>query len=244
MYVDYKLLSRDLKKSVSVEEALVDVTQQHCVAPMHWLEGLRSPSQRLPKGFYREQKVYVPPPGTKPGTRGEPNAVQAGPLIMNIVGQMTPVIVNVNFVDEVSWGMKDPEDCDLRVGLEAIEQCTLFNELRPGGLLTETPISELKNYGMVCGLSESPLVRRPWTKMKYMFIDELQRGPPLQEYIGHNPRVGVPWRFSQHCKHFRIGVWRELTRKTEMHEGLHLHSSWQKSPQQSVPEVRFLAPGP
>ncbi|EPY32032.1 hypothetical protein STCU_03011 [Strigomonas culicis] len=97
---------------------------------------------------------------------------------------------------------------------------------------------------MKVGLSESPLVARPWTRMKYMFIDELQRGPKLTEFVGHNPRNGTPWRFSQHTRYFRQGIWRETIRRNEMNEGLHSHSSWQKSPQQSVPDISFLAPYP
>ena len=255
MHVDYKMLSRDLKKSVTVEGAVVDPTLPHSIAPRHWLEALRSPSPRLPTGYYLEEPVYVPPPGTEVSSTSSvsaantppqtPNAVRAGPVILYIVGQIHPLPVNVYFVDEAEWGMTSAEDLDLRVGRDAVEQSTLFCELRPGGLLSKTPVSALKKNGlMVCGLSESPLVPRPWTRMKHMFIDELQRGPPLTEYIGQNSRVGRPWRFSQHCKHFRVGIWKETTRRNDIVEGVHAHSSWQRSPQQSVPEVRFMAPGP
>ena len=80
--------------------------------------------------------------------------------------------------------------------------------------------------------------------MKHMWIDELQRGPELTEFVGWNPRSGTPWRFSQHNVYYRIGIWREMTRRNDMNEGMHVFSSWQKSPQQSVPGVRFLAPSP
>lgn len=255
MYVDYKLTSRDHQRAVRVEDALVDPTQEHTVAPFHWLEALRSPSARLPTGFFTEEPVYLAPPVAKhdnakssnnhaKAQKPEPNAVRAGPVVMYITGQQNPVVLNMHFVREDEWQMRSGDDVDLRLGLDAIEQCSLVGELRPGGLLSKQSIGELKKYGMKCGLAESPLVPRPWTKMKYMFIDELQRGPKLTEFVGHNPRTGTPWRFSQHTKHFRQGIWRETTRKNEMHEGLHIHSSWQKSPQQSVPGVHFLAPSP
>lgn len=254
MYVDYKMISRDMKKSVAVKGALVDPSQKRSIAPMHWLEALRSPSERLPRGYYTEEAVYVPPPmaaqtGATPAVTAAPaqapNAIRAGPLVMFIVGQTHPVAVEVDFVNEADWNMTGPEDCDLRVGRDAIEQCPLFCELRPGGLLSTTPVSDLKKRGlMVCGLSESPLVPRPWTRMKHMQIDELQRGPEMTEFVGHNPRTGSPHRFSQHTKYFRIGIWREITRRNDLVEGQHLYSSFQRSPQQSVPEVRFMAPTP
>lgn len=254
MYVDYKLHSRDHQRAVRVEEARVDPDLDVTIAPMHWLEALRSPSKRLPSGYFVEEPVHLTPPTITPtsatGARtpapptAEPNAVRAGPLVMYIAGQPLPVVLNVHFVDEELWGMKSGDNVDLRVGMDAIEQCTLFSELRPGGLLSNKGIETLRSYGMKCGLAESPLVPRPWTKMKYMFIDEIQRGPRMTEFIGYNPRAGRQWRFSQHTKYFRIGIWRELTRRNEMHEGPHVHSSWQKSPQQSVPGIHFLAPGP
>jgi hypothetical protein len=266
MYVDYKMLSRDLKRSVRVEECLVDPTLAFSVAPMAWLEALRSPSARLPNGYFTEEQVVVPPkPIVRPGLRSsakigsvrslapdlskkeKANAVKAGPVIVYITGQPTPVILDVHFVDEKSWGDMnggDDSSLDLRLGLDAIEQCTLFSELRPGGLLAAKPLSALKEYGMKCGLSQSPLVPRPWTRMKTMAIDELQRGPELTEFVGWNPRSGTNWRFSQHNVYYRLGIWREMTRRNDMHEGVHAFSSWQKSPQQSVPGVRFMAPYP
>jgi hypothetical protein len=275
MYVDYKMMSRDMKRSVRVEECLVDPNLAFSVAPMSWLEVLRSPSKRLPRGFFTEEEVVVPrKPPVHPGLprRGKiggvravlpntdkkekPNAIKAGPLILHITGQPTPVVLDIHFVDEAAWGnlgvagAKAPSsaapsiELDLRLGLDAIEQCTLFSELRPGGLLTSEPLSTLKEYGLRCGLAQSPLVPRPWTRMKTMFIDELQRGPELTEFVGWNPRSGTNWRFSQHNVYFRQGIWKELTRRNDMHEGLHTFSSWQKSPQQSVPGVRFLAPYP
>jgi len=260
MYVDYKLTSRDHQRAVRVEEALVDPSQSYTIAPLHWLEALRSPSKRLPSGYHIEEPVFLAPPNStsaqqpaaavasgassKKGGKEEPNAVRAGPVVMYITGQQQPIVLNMYFVREDAWNMRSGDNVDLRVGLDAIEQCSLVGELRPGGLLSKQSIGELKKYGMKCGLAESPLVPRPWTKMKYMFIDELQRGPKLTEFVGHNPRTGTAWRFSQHTKHFRQGIWRETTRKNEMHEGNHVHSSWQKSPQQAVPGVHFLAPSP
>ncbi len=292
MLLDYKLTSRDMRRSARVEGAVVDTTRRFCTAPMHWLEELRSPSLRLPTGYYRERPVYVAPPGAAvaagAGPSGastprsaaspaaaaakayvaqssaaasgkksasspavapgqEPNAIRAGPLIMYIDGEASPVVVNVDFVNPADWGMAGNDDCDMRIGLEAIEQCTLFHELRPGGLLSRQGVDVLRQHktlGMQTKLAESPLATRPWTRMKTFFIDELQRGPPLREYIGYNARVGHQWRFSQHCKYFRMGIWREMTRRNELIEGLQSHSSFQRSPQQSVPEVRFLAPGP
>ena len=269
MYVDYKMLSRDLKRSVRVEECLVDPTLSFSVAPRSWLEVLRSPTPRLPTGYFTEQEVYVPPkPQVRPGLRSgakigsvksvpvdaqtrnststkmKPNAVKAGPLVVHITGQPIPVVLDIHFVDEKSWGEMVGGDLDLRLGLDAVEQCTLFSELRPGGLLSPKPISALKEFGMKCGLAQSPLVPRPWTRMKHMWIDELQRGPELTEFVGWNPRSGTPWRFSQHNVYYRIGIWREMTRRNDMNEGMHVFSSWQKSPQQSVPGVRFLAPSP
>jgi hypothetical protein len=164
---------------------------------------------------------------------------------MHILGMPMPVVVNMAFVDESEWGMTNSDSVDLRVGRDAVEQCPLFHELRPGGLLSKQSLKTLKDQGLMqCGLSESPLARRPWTRMKTMFIDELQRGPPQREFVGTNPRNGREWRFSQHCKFFRIGLFREATRRNEFVEGLQGHSSFQKSPQQAVPEVRFLSPGP
>ena len=267
MYVDYKVQSRDLKKSLLVEECLVDPSLAFSVAPMRWLEQLRSPSARLPTGYHEETPVLVPAkPQVRPGLRSsakigsirsmvpdaakkeKANAIKAGPVILYITGQPTPVVLDLHFVEEKAWSdlsaSRDGQDMDLRLGLDAIEQCTLFSELRPGGLLASKPISTLKSYGMRCGLGESPLVPRPWTRMKTMAIDELQRGPELTEFVGWNPRSGTNWRFSQHNAYYRIGIWREITRKNEMNEGLHGFSSWQKSPQQSVPGVRFMAPYP
>ena len=276
MEVDFKMLSRDLKKSVRIENAVVDPRLSHTIAPLHWLEALRSPSLRLPNGYYETLPICIkPPPGIEhPGplpsltplthssivvenaslnthdTRNDPhklkpNGIRAGPLIAYITGEMHPVVLNVDFVDECTWpGMKNSTDCDIRLGMDAISQCSLHSELLPGGLLSEKSISELKKQGMVCGLSESPLSPRPYTRMKHMFIDELQRGPALKEFIGYNPRLGTEWRFTQHCKHFRQGIFRDITRRKEMNQGLHHNSSWQKSMQQSVPEIRFMAPGP
>lgn len=247
MLVDYKLSSRDHQRAVRVEGARVDPSLETTVVPLHWLEALRSPSKRLPSGYFVEEAVYVAPPGASSQPAGkilEPNAVRAGPVVMYIEGQQVPVSLNVHFVKEHEWGMKSSDNVDLRIGMDAIEQCGLFSELRPGGLLSKKSIHELTKYGKKCGLAESPLVPRPWTKMKYMFIDEIQRGPKMTEFIGHNPRTGTAWRFSQHNRYFRTGVWRETIRRNEMHEGLHTHSSWQKSPQQSVPGVSFMAPSP
>lgn len=257
---DFKLLSRDHKKSVMVEGAIVDPRLAHTVVPMHWLEQLRSPSTRLPQGYFKEESVAVKAPNDvglagplsslKPysvqaDAGAKPNAIRAGPLVMYITGQMQPVVVYPDFVAEDKWpGMISSDNCDIRIGMDAITQCGLYSELLPGGLLSDKGISELKRQGMVCGLAESPLVSRPHLRMKNFFIEELTRGPAHKEFIGYNPRVGTPWRFSQHCKYFRTGIWKEITRKNEMHPGLHHHSSWQKSPQQSVPEVRFMAPSP
>lgn len=246
MLVDYKLSSRDHQRAVRVQDARVDPTLETTVVPMHWLEALRSPSKRLPTGYYIEEPVYVAPPGAPPPQPNEkprePNAIRAGPVVMYITGEQIPLALTVHFVKEDEWGMKTGEDVDLRVGLDAVEQCGLFAEMRPGGLLAKKPVSELKQYGLQCGLAESPLVARPWTKMKHMFIDEIQRGPKLTEFVGHNSRTGTPWRFSQHNRYFRVGIWRETIRRNEMHEGTHAHSSWQKSHQQAVPGVHFLAP--
>lgn len=279
MYVDYKVLSRDHRRSVRVEEALVDPMLPMTVMPLTWLEALRSPSPGLPTGFHVEKPVYsVPRYGDrveclatstatisteKEGTAaamngGEPNAVQAGPLVLYVTGQNVPIILNPLFVAEHPWGLLPSPmgEVDLRLGMDAIEQCTLYAELRPGGLLypklphpdlkvaLEPVHTTLRRYGMKCGLSESPMVPRPWTRMKHMFIDELQRGPRMTEFVGHNPRNGSAWRFSQHTKYFRQGVWRETIRRHEMNDGLHAHSSWQKSPQQAVPDVSFMAPYP
>ena len=254
MLVDYKIMSRDLCKSAFVEGAVVDPTRRFSTAPMHWLDALRSPSFRLPNGYYRERPVYVPPPGESTATttssstnNKEPNAIRAGPLLMQIVGEASPVAIHVDFVNPTEFGMKGNDDCDMRVGMEAIEQCTLFQELRPGGLLSKQPVDVLKQHkhlGIQTKLAESPLTSRPWTRMKTYFIDELQRGPKMQEYVGYNHRVGHEWRFSQHCKYFRIGIWRETTRRNELIEGHHSSSSFQRSYQQAVPEVRFMAPGP
>lgn len=247
MYVDYKLTSRDHQRAVTVSEARVDPDLAVTIAPLHWLDALRSPSKRLPTGYFKEEHVYVRPPTVQQTSGSEeatPNAILAGPVVMYITGQLQPVVLNVHFVEEAAFGMTCGDNVDLRVGMDAIEQCGLFSELRPGGLLSNKSIQELKAYGMKCGLAESPLVPRPWTKMKYMFIDEIQRGPKLTEFVGHNPRTGTPWRFSQHTKHFRQGIWKETIRRNEMHEGNHAHSSWQKSPQQAVPGVHFLAPSP
>ncbi|CCW69427.1 unnamed protein product [Phytomonas sp. Hart1] len=292
MYVDYKLLSRDHRKSVRVEEALVDPLLPTTIVPLRWLEVLRSPSCRLPTGYYVEEEVYSAPNygdriraedpkaagplSASPAGMGEgpssfpPNAIRAGPVVMYLSGQTLPVVLNPLFVDETTWGGEEgrglwprasgpsntnnhPAEPDLRVGLDAIEQCGLFAELRPGGLLysklphrslTEALAGPREVLGIRCEMAASPLVPRPWTRMKYMFIDELQRGPELTEFVGHNPRSGVPWRFSQHTKHFRQGIWHEIVRRHQMNDGLHVHSSWQKSPQQSVPGIRFLAPFP
>ncbi|EPY39588.1 hypothetical protein AGDE_04340 [Angomonas deanei] len=294
MYVDYKVQSRDHKRSIRVEEALVDPQLPTTIMPYSWLEALRSSSTRLPTGYYKEEPVYVAPrygdkvsygpkdptPNVnsffKPHRRvgemadAKSNAIQAGPVVMYITGQVTPVVLNPIFVPEDVFQFStttgrpaskegEEESCevmDIRIGLDAIEQCSLYSELRPGGLLYSklphrsveeamAPVQDvLKGYGMKVGLAESPLVPRPWTRMKHMFIDELQRGPKLTEFVGHNPRNGTAWRFSQHNRYFRAGIWRETIRRNEMNEGLHTHSSWQKSPQQSVPGVNFLAPYP
>lgn len=307
MFVDFRLVSRDHKRVVTVEGAKVDPKAAITVAPLSWIEGLRSPTSRLPTGFFVETpiryepgvngavgsvkvieggaasssprgdstvattgnlsekrwrgqlfstpitvapKVRAPAASRALGTTS-PNGIQAGPLVMYITGQTTPVVLNVHFVpDEMlemprAAGADGDKEVNVVLGRDAISQCGLFNEMRPGGLLSPVGIAELRKYGMKTNkVAESPLVARPWTRMKYMFIDELQRGPKLTEFVGQNPHVGSPWRFSQHCKHFRVGIWRETIRRGEMHEGLHAHSSFQKSLQQSVPEVSFLAPGP
>ena len=305
MFVDFRLVSRDHKRVVTVEGAKVDPKAAITVAPLSWIEGLRSPSSRLPTGYFVETPIrYEPglngavgsvklldnvaPASSTPGvTKKEvsafsekrwrhhifqvplsvnskkkiapkvpqsatgPNGVQAGPLVMYITGQTTPVVLNVHFVpDELLEmprvaGIDADKEINIVLGRDAISQCGLFNEMRPGGLLSPVGIAELRKYGMKTNkVADSPLVARPWTKMKYMFIDEIQRGPKLTEFVGQNPRTGSPWRFSQHCKHFRVGIWRETIRKGEMHEGLHAHSSYQKSHQQSVPEISFMAPSP
>eukprot|EP00742_Colponemidia_sp_Colp-10_P026403 GILJ01032320.1.p1 GENE.GILJ01032320.1~~GILJ01032320.1.p1 ORF type:complete len:238 (-),score=7.97 GILJ01032320.1:15-674(-) len=219
------MLSRDHARVVRVEGAKVDAKLQHTVAPLSWLEGLRSPTRRLPTGFFVEKPIHVSESlnVSDASASASPNGVQAGPLVLYISGQTSPVVVDVAFVpDELLKARGD--DCDLRVGIDAVSQCTLFNELRPGGLLSDVPISELKKYGMKTTLANSPLVARPWTRMKHMFIDEIQRGPKLQEFVGYNARVGNPWRFSQHTKYFRVGIWRESIRRGDLHEGPHNHS--------------------
>lgn len=313
LLVDYKLLSRDHRKSLVVEGAVVDPSLAVTVAPLSWLERLRSPSFRLPSGYYVEKRVPMTTNGESlfrlsscsevncslPGSTSSRdvfsekktitieendkvsndklhNGIIAGPLVMYISGENVPIVINPLFVSHESWnfllksssfsmspfrggrGEEDMHEMDLRLGLDVIEQCSLFAELRPGGLLygklpkhgmnaeksTESAHCIFRRYGMSCTLSESPLNRRPWTRMKYMFIDELQRGPKLTEFVGYNPRCATPWRFSQHNKHFRQGIWKEIIRRNEMNPGLHTHSSWQKSHQQSVPEVPFMAPFP
>ncbi|RNE98222.1 putative trans-sialidase [Trypanosoma rangeli] len=268
MFVEYKIMSRDHRRSLRVKGALVDPNVARTVVPLSWLEQLRSPSLRLPTGYHMEEAVYVPPAyaavnekagdrSPERGTATASNAILAGPVVLYITGQNLPVVVNPYFVPDETWGVRlSGDEWDLRLGMDAIEQCTLFSELRPGGLLcNKLPSSQnvtrhepvratLQRYGMKCGLAESPLVPRPWTRMRYMFIDELQRGPKMTEFVGHNPRNGTPWRFSQHTKHFRLGIWRETIRRNDMNEGLHGHSSWQKSPQQAVPEVCLMAPYP
>ncbi|RNF09625.1 putative trans-sialidase [Trypanosoma conorhini] len=257
MFVEYKAMSRDHRRSLRVEDAVVDPSVARTVVPLSWLEQLRSPSLRLPTGYHVEEAVYVPPAYAALTEKAAPNAILAGPVVLYITGQNLPVVVNPYFVPDETWGVRrNGDEWDLRLGMDAIEQCTLFSELRPGGLLCgKLPSSQglarhepvratLQRYGMKCGLAESPLVPRPWTRMRYMFIDELQRGPKMTEFVGHNPRNGTPWRFSQHTKYFRLGIWRDTIRRNDMNEGLHGHSSWQKSPQQSVPEVRLMAPYP
>eukprot|EP00796_Vickermania_ingenoplastis_P005294 gene5294-3797_t len=259
--VDYKLVSRDHKKSISVKDAVVDPALMTTVVPYSWLERLRSPSLRLPTGYFLEKKITcgssyeaskVPPKNVK-----TISAVQAGPVVVYISGQSVPVVLNPWFVPESEFNFSQSsspdnlsDEVDLRIGLDGIEQCSLLAELRPGGLLysqlpihgddvtksTEPAYDTFRRYGMKCGLSDSPLNRRPWTRMKYMFVDELQRGPKLTEFVGYNPRSGTPWRFSQHNRYFRQGIWKEIVRRNEMNPGLHSHSSWQKSHQQSVPE--------
>lgn len=309
MFVDFRLVSRDHKRVVTVEGAKVDPKAAITVAPMSWFEGLRSPSTRLPNGYFVETPIRYEPglngavgtvkaiseapavgssSSSTSSTRKEAsafsekrwrhhifqvplslgakktvltkkapqspsgaNGIQAGPLVMYVTGQTTPVVLNVHFVPDemlemprVAGGDTDRE-VNVVLGRDAISQCGLFNEMRPGGLLSPVGIAELRKYGMKTNkVADSPLVARPWTKMKYMFIDELQRGPKMTEFVGQNPRTGSQWRFSQHCKHFRVGIWRETIRKGEMHEGLHAHSSFQKSHQQAVPEVSFMAPSP
>lgn len=251
MHLDFKLSSRDHSRAIRVEDAVVDVKRPHCVAPLHWMDALRARTTNMPEGFYSEQRVFVPPPGKEDMSAEEqakqvPNAIRAGPLLLYVVGQPSPAAVTVDFVEPEPWGFDlDSEELDLRVGRDVIEQTTLFSELRPGGLLSDEPLSVLKQRGLMqVGLAESPWARRPWTRMKYMQIDELQRGAPQTERLGHNPREGREWRFSQYCKHFRVGIWREATRTKDLVDGLHNHSSWQRSPQQAVPEVRNMAPFP
>jgi hypothetical protein len=253
MLVDYKVSSRDMSRSVRVEDALVDVTRSHCVAPMSWLDGLRAPTKLLPNGYYSETPVYVLPPGQEgkvteaDAAKRAPNAVRAGPLMLFITGQPSPVVVYMDFVDESEWPFgTDSDNMDVRIGRDAVEQCTLFTELRPGGLLSDEPLSVLRERGLMqtMTVSESPFARRPWTRMKTYFIDELQRGPTQKEFVGHNPRQGRDWRFSQYCKHFRIGIWREMTRTKDLVEGIQGHSSYQRTPQQATIEVRHMAPGP
>lgn len=283
--VDFKLLSRNLRKSLRVEEAVLDPKLPITVLPLSFLERLRSPSIRLPSGFSAEEKVVcgstykalwstqmklsssgilVPAEEKYHGEKIQSHGVAAGPLIVYISGQSMPIVINPFFLAESTFDFfsteegKRSNDLDLRLGLDAIEQCSLFAELYPGGLLysnlsihkndtraaTEPTRSTLKRYGWKCELSESPLNRRPWTRMKYMFIDELQRGPKMEEFVGYNPRSATSWRFSQHNRYFRQGIWREIVRRNEMNPGVHSHSSWQKSPQQSVPETSFMAPFP
>ncbi|CAJ1036407.1 conserved hypothetical protein [Leishmania braziliensis MHOM/BR/75/M2904] len=275
MYVDYKIMSRNHRRSIRVEDALVDPLLPTTVVPLHWLEQLRCPSTRLLTGYHIEEAVYAKPnygdrvsrtpalsssslAAAKPEeSDAHVNAIRAGPVVLYITGQSIPVVLNPLFVHSGEWGLTQSNgELDLRIGMDAIEQCSLYAELRPGGLLysklphpslTEAmePVQDtLKRYGMKCGLAESPLVPRPWTHMRYMFIDELQRGPKMTEFVGYNPRSGTQWRFSQHTKYFRTGIWRETIRRNEMNDGLHAHSSWQKSPQQAVPEISFLAPYP
>ncbi|KAG5492641.1 hypothetical protein JKF63_01220 [Porcisia hertigi] len=275
MYIDYKIMSRNHRRSIRVEDALVDPLLPTTVVPLCWLEQLRSPSTRLITGYHMEQAVYAKPNyGDRVSRSPTPlsssvaiaktidatdqtNAIRAGPVVLYITGQCIPVVLNPLFVQPDEWGLSKPNgEFDLRIGMDAIEQCSLFAELRPGGLLYSKlphaslaeamePVQDtLKRYGLRCGLAESPLVPRPWTRMRYMFIDELQRGPKMTEFVGYNPRSGTQWRFSQHTKFFRSGIWRETIRRNEMNDGLHAHSSWQKSPQQAVPEVSFLAPYP
>lgn len=284
MLVDYKITSRNHRRSIRVEDALVDPLLPTTVVPLEWLEQLRCPSTRLVTGYHTEEATFAaphyrnrlsahtggasnaaatssssPPAGRKAsdGASNTPNAIRAGPVVLYITGQSIPVVLNPLFVPAAEWGLALPNgELDLRVGMDAIEQCQLYAELRPGGLLYSKlphanlaaamePVQDtLRRYGMRCGLAESPLVPRPWTRMRYMFIDELQRGPKMTEFVGYNPRSGTPWRFSQHTKYFRTGIWRETIRRNEMNDGLHAHSSWQKSPQQAVPEVSFLAPFP
>lgn len=283
MFVDFKLLSRDHRKSLVVEGAMVDPMSPITVVPLSWLSRLRSPSTRLPTGYFVEKRtggstreellssscsVLEESCAAAGCSESRPEqdweGIVAGPVVMYIDGESKPVVVNPLFVAEDKWGFYDVSygtrnvEMDLRIGLDAIEQCSLFSELRPGGLLysglpihandpvkaTERPHETLGRFGMKCGLSESPLNPRPWTRMKYMTIDELQRGPKLTEFVGYNPRSGTPWRFSQHNRYFRQGIWKEIVRRNEMNPGLHAHSSWQKSPQQAVPEVPFMAPYP
>ena len=254
MHVDFKVLSRDHKLSLTVNGAVLDPDVPHSIFPDFCLENLRSPSRFLPTGFHVEQKMKIKHP-KKPS--GYIDAIFAGPIAIYIVGQLNPCFENALFVNSEQWGKleKGDEDdpnsnahntnVDIRIGRDCIEHSSFISELRPGGLLSKKPISELKKLGMVTNSpAESPWVPRPWTRMKYMDIEELQRGPMLREYIGPNPHNSLKWRFSQHCKYFRVGIWREVTRKKDMHFGFHHHSSWQKSYQQSVPEVRAWAPGP
>jgi hypothetical protein len=251
MRLDFRLTTRDHARAINVDDAVVDTARPHSVAPKGWLELMRQPLATLPNGYYTEQPVYVPPPGQEGMPEAErakkaPNAVRAGPLLMYVVGQPSPAAINIDFVDEAEWGFDTAADeIDLRVGRDVVEQTTLFSELRPGGLLSEEPLSVLKQRGLMqVGLAESPYARRPWTRMKTYFIDELQRGTPAKEFIGFNPRNGREWRFSQYCKHFRTGIWREQVRTKDLVEGRHAYSSYQRTHQQAVPEVRHMAPGP
>ncbi|KPI83816.1 hypothetical protein ABL78_7138 [Leptomonas seymouri] len=275
MHVDYRITSRNHRRSIRVEDALVDPLLLTTVVPLEWLEQLRSPSTRLLTGYHTEEAAYATPrygdrisstskkltsspaPKSAGATPGHVNAIRAGPVVLYITGENIPVVLNPLFVSAEEWGLTQPNgEMDLRIGMDAIEQCQLYAELRPGGLLYSKlphhnlaeamePVQDtLQRYGMRCGLAESPLVPRPWTRMRYMFIDELQRGPKMTEFVGFNPRNGTPWRFSQHTKYFRTGIWRETIRRNEMNDGLQTHSSWQKSPQQAVPEVSFMAPFP
>ena len=254
MHVDCKVLSRDHKLSLSIEGAVLDPSVPHTIFPHYCLENLRSPSRFLPSGFFVEEKTKIPHPQQK---KSLIDAILAGPIAFYIVGQLNPCFENALFVNSKDWaklgkGFNDGHETDaldtnvdIRIGRDCIEHSSFVTELRPGGLLSKKPITELRKYGMVANSpAESPWVPRPWTRMRHYDIEELQRGPALKEYIGPNPRNGLQWRFSQHCKYFREGIWRETTRKRDMHMGFHHHSSWQKSYQQSVPEVRAWAPGP
>ena len=254
VHVDCKILSRDHKLSLTIQGAVLDPSVPHTIFPDYCLENLRSPSSFLPTGFYTEEKIKIPHPQRK---NTHIDATLAGPVAIYIVGQLNPCFENALFVNSKDWeklgkGYQDSTESngpdtnvDIRIGRDCIEHSSFISELRPGGLLSKKPIGELRKLGMVANRpAESPWVARPWTRMKYFDIEELQRGPALTEYVGPNPRDSLKWRFSQHCKYFRVGIWREMTRKKEMHSGHHNFSSWQKSYQQSVPEVRAWAPGP